>query len=299
MSKVLDNRQQEDQVHDDESVTYGTDQVLPAGYEYDEDGIARRIPEHSYEITVDPRRWVSMHDEANWPTYLETLAKTGRYMAAAASVGTSRESALQKRKSCPRFKALCDEALAVYRSTVEAELQRRAMHGRDKPIFYMGKLVAVVKEPSDKLLLAIAKRHIPAYRDSEGKGTRVTVNNTNQAAAGTATLMPGLDMSKLDANQRDLLKAFLESLPGTPALAGDVALPGTELAPHVATQHVLDVPSTELAQRAPRDGEYDATDPELRKPHQAPSTSPAAASASPAAVKQDGRGRWPRKPRRP
>jgi hypothetical protein len=57
------------------------------------------------------------------------------------------------------------EALAFYEESVaediEAEMQRRGIKGVKEPVFYEGQKVGHKRVYSDKLLMALAKRHMP------------------------------------------------------------------------------------------------------------------------------------------
>jgi hypothetical protein len=71
------------------------------------------------------------------------------------------------RESDEAFAAAELQANEDHKDLIEAEIKRRAMDGIVKPFFYQGERVddGKIREFSDVLLLAYAKRHIAAYRD--------------------------------------------------------------------------------------------------------------------------------------
>ncbi len=58
------------------------------------------------------------------------------------------------------------EAEARYVELVVGEAHRRGIDGIDKPIYYKGVRVDTIKEYSDNLLMFIAKKRDPSYRDN-------------------------------------------------------------------------------------------------------------------------------------
>jgi hypothetical protein len=61
------------------------------------------------------------------------------------------------------------EALAFYREwiseEIEAEIYRRAIKGTKEPVFYEGTKCGHKRVYSDRLLVLLARRHIPEYRE--------------------------------------------------------------------------------------------------------------------------------------
>ena len=58
------------------------------------------------------------------------------------------------------------EAFELYKAEqIVVEIQRRAIKGIDEPIYWKGKIVGYTRKFSDKLLLALAKRHIDGFKD--------------------------------------------------------------------------------------------------------------------------------------
>jgi hypothetical protein len=48
---------------------------------------------------------------------------------------------------------------------IRDEMQRRAIHGVDEPVFHQGEIVGHITRYSDRLLGLMAKAHLPEYRD--------------------------------------------------------------------------------------------------------------------------------------
>mgnify|MGYP001112074596 CR=1 FL=1 len=69
-------------------------------------------------------------------------------------------------------------------ATIESEIIRRAVEGYEEPVFYQGKQVSAVRKYSDNLLMFLAKRRDPNYRDNNqtqigiwgADGSQVAVN---------------------------------------------------------------------------------------------------------------------------
>lgn len=53
-----------------------------------------------------------------------------------------------------------------YQETLDVEIDRRAVDGIDKPVYYKGEKVDTVKEYSDNLLMFLRKKLDPSYRDN-------------------------------------------------------------------------------------------------------------------------------------
>ncbi len=64
------------------------------------------------------------------------------------------------------FKTRKEAAAKVFMGRVEAEINRRAIEGTDKPVIYQGVITDTYKEYSDNLLMFRAKRLDPEYKDS-------------------------------------------------------------------------------------------------------------------------------------
>ena len=99
--------------------------------------------------------------------YLAGLVKTGTVGGACKHAKITRETVRLHRDSDEAFAAAELQAREDHVDLIEAEIKRRAMDGIVKPFFYQGERVddGKIREFSDVLLLAYAKRHIAAYRD--------------------------------------------------------------------------------------------------------------------------------------
>jgi len=88
------------------------------------------------------------------------------------------------------FKTRKAAAAQAFMGKVEAEINRRAIDGVDKPVIYKGEITDSYREYSDNLLMFRAKRLDPNYRDnysdqSKGQGVPVTVITINVPAGAT------------------------------------------------------------------------------------------------------------------
>lgn len=106
--------------------------------------------------------------------FLQKVRETGLQHVAAETAGVSFTTVKEHRRTDDHFKEALEEALALYRETIEAEILRRAVAGYDEPVIKNQAManespdwgeVAKIRKFSDALLVFHAKRHIPAYRD--------------------------------------------------------------------------------------------------------------------------------------
>lgn len=97
---------------------------------------------------------------------LRGLAETGYVAQACAEAGVGRRTAQEWCAADPAFKAAWDDALAAYAEALEAEADRRAVRGIDKPVHYQGKRIDTLKDYSDSLLVFRLKALKPdTYRE--------------------------------------------------------------------------------------------------------------------------------------
>lgn len=115
--------------------------------------------------------------------FLRIYAATGLLQKSARAVGHHPNTVRYRRTADPEFDAAVHQAKQDFCETIEAEIVRRGRVGVDKPVFQRGEQVGVVREYSDMLLLALAKRHMPEYRDKH----TVDVNHT-----GGVLVVPGI-----------------------------------------------------------------------------------------------------------
>jgi len=111
------------------------------------------------------------------------LTRSGVIEHVLAYVKVSRPDYAAARLVDPDFADECDDAITVRNHAIEEEITRRAIDGWEEPVFAMRRnadgssereQVGSVRKFSDALLLALAKRHIPAYRE------RVAVDHGGQ-----------------------------------------------------------------------------------------------------------------------
>ena len=133
--------------------------------------------------------------------FYSSVASTGIIGASAlkSGIGYSREKRL--REIDPLHVPKTEAALEVFRARIEAEILRRGVEGVAKPLSFRGRLTGDTEQVySDHLLLALAKRHIPAYRSGESAQTSSTMH-----AIGPDVL----DISKLSREKRIALRTLL------------------------------------------------------------------------------------------
>ena len=101
-------------------------------------------------------------DRARRGAFLEALRERGVVSVAAAEAGISRAQAYRAREKSPAFRAAWRAALEEALDLLESEARRRALEGWDKPVFYQGKQIGVVREYSDQLLMFLLQAYRPA-----------------------------------------------------------------------------------------------------------------------------------------
>lgn len=163
--------------------------------------------------------------------YAAKLAELGRPADAAAIVGVGMSTVNRHIREDEAFAELVAEAREQFAASVEAEIKRRAMEGVDEPVFNRGEVVGHVTRFSDRLLLALAKKHDPGFRDY------VKVDQNTNVSGGVAVGLEGL--GALSAEHRALLRRIIEER----AASEDQASPGE--AEGVQDADVRD-PDTEL-----------------------------------------------------
>lgn len=84
--------------------------------------------------------------------FIEMLAKTGVPNRACEQAGVSRAAVYAHKKKDEIFAARWADAKIQAVEALEEEARRRAYEGIDKPYYYKGKVVGVMKERSDRLL---------------------------------------------------------------------------------------------------------------------------------------------------
>lgn len=130
--------------------------------------------------------------------FIGTLARTGRKVASANQVGVSYATICQHMRKDLKFASAMEEALDLYRDSIDEEVGRRGKEGMTEEIWYQGTVVGTKMVYSDQLLLAHAKAHHPAYKDKLD-------------ATHTVTATVQLDLEELsDEDRADLRKLLQE-----------------------------------------------------------------------------------------
>lgn len=98
--------------------------------------------------------------------FCAVLAETGNVSMAMRGAGLGRTALYEWRKEDPEFAKHWDEALMNGVEALEDEANRRAFHGTDEPVYYLGGQCGVVKRFSDTLAIFLLKAHKPLkYRE--------------------------------------------------------------------------------------------------------------------------------------
>jgi hypothetical protein len=100
--------------------------------------------------------------------FLAALRDIPNVSRAARVVHLSRRALYNIRDDDSQFEAAWNDAIDEGIEAMEAEAMRRAVEGVDKPVFYQGDEVAVLREYSDTLLIFLLKAHRPdKYRENK------------------------------------------------------------------------------------------------------------------------------------
>jgi hypothetical protein len=106
--------------------------------------------------------------------FLKALAGTSNVTIACRYAGVDRTTVYEHKKSDAAFAAAWQEALDQAIELMEAEMERRAFAGTERPVFQGGLLAGTITEYSDTLAIFLAKAHRPEkYRE------RIAVKNDN------------------------------------------------------------------------------------------------------------------------
>ena len=103
----------------------------------------------------------------NQERVLDAIQRTGTMHSAAIAAGLT-VLALERWMGVDLygFKKRREMALQVYDDMLDAEIDRRAVEGVDKPVIYKGEITGTYKEYSDNLLMFRRKQRDPSYRDN-------------------------------------------------------------------------------------------------------------------------------------
>lgn len=104
--------------------------------------------------------------------FLAELRATGSAALAADAAGLTYAQVEALRDVEPAFAQACSDAIAEAVDRAEAEVYRRAFRGVDRPVYYAGQQVGIIRDYSDSLAALYLKAHRPeAYRDRAGADT--------------------------------------------------------------------------------------------------------------------------------
>lgn len=98
--------------------------------------------------------------------FLEALRQIPNVSRACRLINISRPVMYEAKLANSSFAEEWEDALDQGIEAMEAEAMRRAVEGIDKPIFYQGDEVALLREYSDTLMIFLLKAHRPEkYQD--------------------------------------------------------------------------------------------------------------------------------------
>lgn len=97
--------------------------------------------------------------------FLEEFRQRGNVRASCRAAGIDRTTAYLWRSENETFKELWVQAREDATDLLEEEARRRGHDGVDKPIYYKGKKVDVIKEYSDRMLEILLKANRRKFRD--------------------------------------------------------------------------------------------------------------------------------------
>jgi len=97
--------------------------------------------------------------------FLAAYGRAGNVTAGCEAAGVSRTSLYRWLEHDETFAFRYEQAKARYCDKLRQEIDRRAVTGVLKPVYYQGERVGSVREYSDILLIFQAKAKMPEYRD--------------------------------------------------------------------------------------------------------------------------------------
>jgi hypothetical protein len=128
----------------------------------------------------------------NWKDlFIQALAETGVVTTAARAAKVSRSFAYAAKESDRGFDERWEEALEDACDLLELECRRRGVEGCDRPVFHQGVQCGIIKEYSDRCLLAYLAAHRPErWNPSYDLRRLVSEIQRSQAAQSPATGAP-------------------------------------------------------------------------------------------------------------
>jgi hypothetical protein len=163
--------------------------------------------------------------------FLEVLADTGSVAAASRAASPhsrrgARRSFEDFRARDPDFAKAWDDAVTTSLGKVESEIMRRARTPTKRPIFSRGELVGEEDVFDNKLLLALARKMSPEWRESRHLSVEGSVDHNHRHAHLQLSLD---DIQLLPPARANLLLDLLGELADLrPATANDPILIGVD-----------------------------------------------------------------------
>lgn len=175
----------------------------PPGYRYNL--VGRLVP------LIELR--IPLTDPKGKALFLDILELTGSARTGLDALGIASIKCLQSELARDAaFNEAYDVALERHRDRIYAAARHRAVEGYEVPIVggrNKDEIVAYERKYSDNIMMLMLKRHFPEFREAgSAAGPKITVNTDNRSVNVT-----GVDVTKLDREQRKKLRDFLESLP--------------------------------------------------------------------------------------
>lgn len=144
-----------------------------------------------------PTRKAYKFDDDAMGRFLTNYMMNGQIHSSCQAAGISEECFRQYIKhNHNNFRTMFEEAKGLFRDMIEAEVQRRAIHGIDEPIIGgkdRDQVVTVIKRYSDRLLEFYAKRHIPEYREHQ---------QLDVSVSGGVMVVPGRPKDQVDWSEQ-------------------------------------------------------------------------------------------------
>ena len=123
--------------------------------------------QHQRDMMRGNSRTAAKRRPSKKTAFLSALTETVNVTLACRGAGIPRRSAYDWRENDEDFARRWDEALDEGIDLLEAELQRRAFEGTERPVFYKGQQCGTWRTYSDALAMFLLKAHRPKkYRDS-------------------------------------------------------------------------------------------------------------------------------------
>lgn len=150
------------------------------------------------------------------------LTRSGVIEHVLAYLQVSYRDYLASRQIDVEFADACDDAITVRKHAIEEEITRRAIDGWEEPVFVVRngarEQVGSVRKFSDALLLALAKRHIPAYREKVAIDHGGHVGVTHEVSLDSLRNLSPAAQEKLREIVIEAEEAARERLPSPPTM---------------------------------------------------------------------------------